>query len=153
AAGEDMYPPPEPNMEAIPLAPVPGLPSMAQQPLQPSTLPSQADYARPGLPGEQPVRQPAAAAPAPVEPERPLTPEEEILAEFAEAEADVAEAPETATAPEPATPEPAVARREREPSGPSLRFAEDLRINREPEEDERRGPRDRRRRGGARPGT
>jgi len=153
AAGEDMYPPPEPNMEAIPLAPIPGLPSMAQQPLQPSTLPSQADYARPGLPGEQPVRQAAAAAPAPVELERPLTPEEEILAEFAEVEAEVAEVPETPAASEPATPEPAVARREREPSGPGLRFAEDLRINREAEEDERRAPRDRRRRGGARPGT
>ncbi len=151
AAGEDMYPPPEPNMEAIPLAPVPGLPSMAQPAVPASVLPSQADYARPGLPGEQPVRQPAAAAaaPEPVEPERALTPEEEILAEFAETEPETAEAPAAA---EPATPEPAVARREREPSGPGLRFAEDLRINRDPEEDERRAPRDRRRRGGARAG-
>jgi N utilization substance protein A len=145
-AGEDLYPPPEPNMEAIPLAEVPGLPSVAEVPLPDEVAPSQAGYARPGLPGEgapampTPIEQPAAAAP---EREARLTPEQEVLAELQEepAAAEVEPAGPVAPAPQRRAPE--------EPGG--IRFAEELGIRREDEE-EQEGParrdQDRRRRRG-----
>ncbi|MEZ4502714.1 MAG: transcription termination factor NusA [Dehalococcoidia bacterium] len=135
--GEDLYPPPEPNMEAIPLAERPGLPGLAMPPVSDIVAPSQADYARPGLPGEQPpapVATPAAPA-VEEEPERQLTPEEEVLAEIAEQEETVEETP---TAPEPAaatTAPPAETRRERDSAAAGLRFAEDLRIERDFDDD------------------
>ena len=148
-AGEDLYPPPEPNMEAIPLAERPGLPTLGMPPVSDIVAPSQADYARPGLPGEQPA--PIAiptAAPAVEEPERQLTPEEEVLAELAEQEAAVEEAPAAAAAP---APEPVEARGPSDTAG--LRFAEDMRIERDFDDDRpgraaRPGPARRGRRGG-----
>ncbi|MFN8638003.1 MAG: transcription termination factor NusA [Dehalococcoidia bacterium] len=90
--GQDLYPPPEPNMEALPLAPLPGLPTLPPvAAAAPGSLaPSQAEYARPGLPGTQPPPEPARR----VEEERILTPEEEVLAEIAATEEEAApEAP------------------------------------------------------------
>jgi N utilization substance protein A len=139
--GEDLYPPPEPNMEAIPLAERPGLPSLPLPPVSDVVAPSQADYARPGLPGEQEA--PAPAPPAAAEPEeveRPLTPEEEVMAELAEQE-EVAEPAASAAAPEAAEPRPAG-----RPDTGGLRFAEDLRIDRDLD-DERAAPRRQPRRG------
>lgn len=129
-------------MDAIPLAPAAGIPSLPA-----AVAPSQADYARPGLPGErEPFEAPAAAE---VEP-APLTPEQEVLAEFVEpgeAEAPVEAAP-AETAPEP---QPAVAASRAGPGG--LRFAEEIGELRDIDEEggdrpARRAPR-RRRRGGA----
>ncbi|RLT26098.1 MAG: transcription termination/antitermination protein NusA, partial [Chloroflexi bacterium] len=116
-AGEDLYQPPEANMEAIPLAARPGVPSLPETPRE---LPaSQAAYARPGLPGEQ---RPAAVA-APVV-EEVLSPEVEAVAAFLEAEPAVATTAEAA-APAPAAPA-APQRRERDDRGPGgLRFGDD----------------------------
>ena len=137
--GEDLYPPPEPNMEALPLAPPPGLPVTPQPPSE--VAPSQAAYARPGLPGEQP---PDSVAEAP-EQEPTLTPEQEAVAGFDEAEAaPVVEEPAAEAA------APAAAPASERPGG--LRFAEDIGISRDvDEEDSRPQQRDRRRRrrGGA----
>ena len=79
--GEDLYPPPEPNMDAMPLAPaLPTLPTLPDV-----VAPSQAGYARPGLPGEhEPIEAPEPA---------PLTPEQEVLAEFAESTARLSRRP------------------------------------------------------------
>ena len=136
--GEDLYPPPEPNMEAVPLAPQPGLPSAPQLPSE--VAPSQAAYARPGLPGEQPPETVTAA-----EQEPTLTPEQEAVAGFQETEtAPVVEEP-AAEAAAPAAP-PASGR----PGG--LRFAEDIGIARDVDEEDSRPQqhdRRRRRRGGA----
>ena len=126
--GQDLYPPPEPSMEAVPLAASPSLPTLPAVGLATppdSTAPSQAAYARPGLPGSQP----AVAPRPPVEEERQLTPEEEVLAEIAATEeatveaaaaaAPVAEAPRTAA-----------------PAAPGgLRFGDEIRINRDLEEE------------------
>ena len=116
--GEDLYPPPEPNMEAIPLAEPADMPTIGR-PLPEEVGPSQADYARPGLPGERELEPVAAAAAEPAQ----LTPEEEVLAEFAEpaaAEAGpaAADAPAAEAAPEPVAAAP--------PSSSGLRFAEEI---------------------------
>ncbi len=146
--GEDLYPPPEPNMDAIPLAPAPALPTLPDL-----VAPSQAGYARPGLPGEHELVE------APAEP-APLTPEQEVLAEFAEpTEAEPVEeaaaAAEVAVEEAPAAPAPAPAAARSAPGG--LRFAEEIGelrdIDDEPDRPARggRGPARRRRRGGAAP--
>ncbi|MYD64615.1 MAG: transcription termination/antitermination protein NusA [Chloroflexi bacterium] len=154
--GEDLYPPPEPNMEAIPVAEPVGLPTVEVTPAGP-------DYVQPGLPGER-------AAPAPVvEEPAALTPEQEVLAEFAEPAAEVGEVAEPAAAeatPEVAEPEVAEAPAEPEPepvaaSAPrgatsGLRFAEEIGDLRDldDEDDQRRQPARRargRRRGPAQP--
>ena len=136
-SGQDLYPPPPPNMEAILLPDRPGVPTLVAPPRE--VPPSQATYARPGLPGERPpvvVAPPepvAAAAPA------ALSPEAEAVAAFRAP----AEAPSAAPTPAPTeTP-----RRPTEPGG--LRFGEELPARRELEEEG--GPRGRgpRRRGGA----
>jgi N utilization substance protein A len=132
--GQDLYPPPEPNMEALPLSAHPALPTLPSQagmpPASEFQAPSQADYARPGLPGEQaprpePVREPE---------ERQLTPEQEVLAEIVEreeAEPELAAAAASVEAPPVEEP-----RRERERATPGgLRFAEDLRIDRDIDDD------------------
>ena len=116
-AGDDLYPPPEPNMEAIPLEERPELPTLPAAAAD--MAPSQADYARPGLPGER-----SAAAPE-AEEERTLTPEQEVVADL-EQEPAAATAAEAAAAetpsPEPAP--PAAAARPAATGG--LRFAEDI---------------------------
>lgn len=147
AAGEDLYPPPEPNMDAIPLATHPGMPGAATAPAAPEEIaPSQAAYARPGLPGEgapaAPVQPPAAE-----EEEPTLTPELEVLAELedeldevAEVAEPVAEAVEAAATPS----------RPAEAGG--LRFGDEIAelVDEDDDDDDRRG-RGRRQRGG-RPG-
>ncbi len=152
--GEDLYPPPEPNMEALPVAEPVGLPSVEITPAGP-------DYVQPGLPGErvEPV------APAASEEPAPLTPEQEVLAEFAEPAAEVeepaaaeaapvAEPEVVAEAPEP-EPEPVAATTRRSAPG-GLRFAEEIGDLRDidEEEEQRRQPARRarsRRRGPAQP--
>ncbi len=132
--GEDLYPPPEPNMEALPLAPVPGLPSLPPTALAPEQVaPSQAAYARPGLPGTQPPPE----APRRVEEERHLTPEEEVLAEIVATEEPAIE--EAPAAPEVARPAASTAA----PGG--LRFGDELRIDRDIEDDRGARPAARRR--------
>ena len=154
--GGDLYPPPEPNMEAIPLAEPAGGP-LADEVLAPSGP----DYAQPGLPGERPPPPPAPAA----EP-APLTPEQEVLAELdadgaaAEAPAPAAdgEAPPIEAAAEAAAPgAPPSAEAPPAPAAPSragpggLRFAEEIGELRDIDEEEEqrrqqaRGPRGRRR--------
>ena len=134
AAGGDLYPPPEPNMEAIPLPGREGLPTLPEGvPLPPSA----ADYTRPGLPGEQ-------AQTVTAEPEPTLTPEQEVAAEFKQEEEVAAEAPAAEVVVE--------APAERAPARPAtpggLRFAEDIGGSRDIEE-EAAAPQQRRgRRGG-----
>ena len=105
-AGGDLYPPPEPTMEAIPL------PEEAHLPTLPATgevAPSQADYARPGLPGERESQEVA------------LTPEQEVVAKFEEKAAPAA----ASAGAEPAAQEaPAAPARSAATGG--LRFAEDI---------------------------
>ena len=154
--GGDLYPPPEPSMEAIPLAaPDGGLPGGAE-----ALAPAGPDYAQPGLPGERP--EPPPPAPAPGSEPVPLTPEREVVAELdatdetpapaaapPDEEAAEAEAPAPEAAPAPA---PAAASRSA-PGG--LRFAEEIGELRDIDEEEEqrraaaRGPR--RRRGPAQP--
>ena len=150
--GEDLYPPPEPSMDAIPMAEPIGLPTIELGPTGP-------DYAQPGLPGER-VEPPAPAA---VEEPAPLTPEQEVLAEFAEPAAEVAEPavaeaatpvaePEVVEAePEPEPERAAASTRRSAPGG--LRFAEEIGGLRDidEEDDQRRQPA-RRARGGRRRG-
>ncbi|MDA0271103.1 MAG: transcription termination factor NusA, partial [Chloroflexi bacterium] len=112
AAGDDLYPPPEPNMEALPLERAPSATVATVMPPAESMAPSQQAYARPGLPGER------AAAPRPAveaEPEVQLTPEQEVLAAFVDDDEPEAVAPV----------EEAPVRREREAVG-GLRFAEEI---------------------------
>ena len=151
--GEDLYPPPEPNMEAIPVEAPVGLPTVEVTPAGP-------DYVQPGLPGER-------AAPAPVvEEPAALTPEQEVLAEFAEPTTEVAEPVAAEATPEVAEPEVVETQPEPEPepvaaSAPStatsgLRFAEEIGDLRDldDEDDQRRQPARRargRRRGPAQP--
>ncbi|RJQ07518.1 MAG: transcription termination/antitermination protein NusA [Dehalococcoidia bacterium] len=131
AAGDDLYPPPEPNMEAIPIPGRAAATATAAPPPE-AIAPSQALYTRPGLPGERAVQ-----APRPAErraEEIRLTPEQEVMAEFVEEE------PETvAPAAEVTTPAPARPRTPTQPGG--LRFGEDIRdlVVDEEEEERRRG--------------
>ena len=130
-SGADLYPPPEPNMEAVPLADVPPAPTL---PPLPAAVAAGADYQRPGLPGSAPPTAPAAA---PTEPA--LTPEQEVLAGFVEEEepAPVAEAAPAPPRPQPASP------------ATGLRFAEEISgLAREEEPEDRRPPRRQRRAGG-----
>ncbi len=125
SAGEDLYPPPEPNMEAIPRSDVPLEPAL---PPLPEAVATGADYQRPGLPGSSPP--PAAPATAPPEPA--LTPEQEVLAGFVEEEPT---APLEETHPAPTRPQPAA-------PATGLRFAEEISgLAREEEPEERRPPR------------
>jgi N utilization substance protein A len=137
-SGQDLYPPPEANMEAIPLATRPGLPTLPTIPHE--APPSQAAYARPGLPGEFP----AAAVATPVAPPEaaPLSPEMEAIAAFQEEPTTVATAPE---APAPVAP---TRRDTGDRSG--LRFGDEIGERRELEEEGagRPGAPARRRRGG-----
>ena len=139
AAGEDMYPPPDTNMDAIPLV---GRESAVPAAIAiPDTIaPSQAAYARPGLPGERP----RPVAPRPVEEDEEddvqLTPEQEVLAELGEPEVIEAEAPPVERPIE--RPRPRTA-----PTPGGLRFAEEIGELAVDEEDDDRGPR---RGGGAR---
>jgi N utilization substance protein A len=144
ADGEDLYPPPEPNMDAIPLAAHPGMAATATPAPPDEIAPSQAAYARPGLPGEgapsAPVR------PTPTEEEEPtLTPEQEVLAEFVEEEETVEEVaePVAETVEVAATPS-----RSAEPGG--LRFGDEIAELVDDEDDDGRDGRGRR--GRPRPG-
>ena len=138
--GEDLYPPPEPNMEAIELEDRPGVPALAAVELPEEVAPSQAEYARPGLPCERPP-----PAPAPVAAEAaPLTPEQEVLAEFGE---------DAEPAAEPAAVEPAAAIEEppaaaaAPPAASGIRFAEEIGgLRREEDETEETTPQRGRRR-------
>ncbi|MCK9487245.1 MAG: transcription termination factor NusA [Dehalococcoidia bacterium] len=136
-AGEDMYPPPEPNMEAIPLE-RPAATAAAAPALPDSVAPSQADYARPGLPGER-TRPVPAAVPEQEEEEVRLTPEQEVLAEIVEAEEEVV----AAVAPEPEPERPARPERtERPAAAGGIRFAEEIKeIQRLDEDEDDRGVR------------
>ncbi|MEI8360340.1 MAG: transcription termination/antitermination protein NusA, partial [Deltaproteobacteria bacterium] len=133
AAGEDMYPPPDVNMEAIPLvgreAAIPAALAI------PDTIaPSQAAYARPGLPGERP--RPVAPRPTEEDEEEEvqLTPEQEVLAELVEPEAIEAEAPPVERPIE--RPRPRAA-----PTPGGLRFAEEIGELAVDDEEDDRGPR------------
>ncbi|MGE3960896.1 MAG: transcription termination factor NusA [Dehalococcoidia bacterium] len=145
-AGEDMYPPPEPNMEAIPVErPAAAAPAVETAPER--VAPSQAAYARPGLPGERPKPEVAPKPAEPVEEEIKLTPEQEILAEIVEAEPELEET--VAVAEEPERVERPRADR---PAASGLRFAEEIREVQRVDDDEETARRDRRkRRGGATP--
>ncbi|MEX2230310.1 MAG: transcription termination factor NusA [Dehalococcoidia bacterium] len=143
-AGEDLYQPPEPNMEAIPLREQPGLVAAATLELPDEVAPSISAYGRPGLPGERrtlpPPQAPTPAPARPAEEEVRLTPELEVIAELIESEEAAAAAQDVA---------PARVREERgAPTPGGLRFAEEIRDLR-PDEDEDeaagRGPRRRRR--------
>ena len=123
-AGGDLYPPPEPNMEAISLPEAAHLPTLA---VTGEVAPSQADYARPGLPGERA----AAAPPETAAQEVALTPEQEVVAEFQEGEAPVAASAEA----EPAAQE-AGAAPVRPAAAGGLRFAEDIGGRRELDEED-----------------
>ena len=123
--GEDLFQPPEPNMEAIPLADRPGVPTLAQLPPR-EVAPSQALYARPGLPGERP----AALAPA-RESEVPLSPEREAIATYLDQDV-LAVALGGAEAPAAAAPA-APARRDT-PDRSGLRFGDDV-VRRELEDE------------------
>jgi len=139
-AGDDLYPPPEPNMEAIPLAERPGLPTLPETSAE--IAPSQADYARPGLPGERVSAEPPVEELEPV-----LTPEQEAVSGL-----EPEEAASTTAEPEPA--EPAAASAEPTRSAAGLRFAEDIRVPRELNtEDEQRQQAPRRSRRGRRGGA
>ncbi|MGE0228008.1 MAG: transcription termination factor NusA [Dehalococcoidia bacterium] len=148
-AGQDLYPPPRPNMEAIPLAERPGLPTLPPVPRE--VAPSQAPYARPGLPGERPPAPPVEVAVA-AEPEEaaPLPPEVEAIAAFQEPPA----AAVVATPEAPAAPAAPAAPRRTEAGPGGLRFGEEVGERRElDEEGPRRGgpPARRGRRGGTTP--
>ncbi len=146
AAGDDLYPPPEPNMDPIPVREHAAIPAVAEAEAE-VAAPAGPDYARPGLPGEGAPATPepvAAEAPAAAEEEVRLTPEQEIIAELVEEEPEaVAPAPPVE---EPVQPAP---RRREEPGG--LRFGDEIRDRQLEEEEERERERQsgRRRRGGA----
>lgn len=130
-------------MEAIPVARPAAAAVPTEMPAAPDTIaPSQAAYARPGLPGERVRPEPVVAEPEVVEEEVRLTPEEEILAELGELEEPAVQEPvaevETETAPAPPR------RVTRDESG--LRFGDEIRelVIDEDEEDARRNRRRRR---------
>jgi transcription termination/antitermination protein NusA len=136
-AGDDLHPPPEPNMEPIPLAEHVAIPSQAPIEAAEEVAPSQAAVATPGLPGTE---QPAPEAPAAeATDEVKLTPEQEILAEFAEEEP--AAVVETA----PAKEERVVAPPSEREDPSVLRFADEVRELRVAEEEEAERERERRR--------
>lgn len=122
-------------MEAIPVERAAAA-AVEVAPLPDIVAPSQAAYARPGLPGERAPLTPRPVAPKREEDEEDvrLTPEQEVLAAFVEED-------EEPVAAAPAAEAPVAPRREREsPTG--LRFAEeigDLRIEEEDADAVRRG--------------
>jgi len=140
AAGEDMFAPPEPNMEAIPVDRAAAAAASAGAQTTDAVAPSQAAYARPGLPGEFPKPE---VAPVPTEEEIRLTPEQEILAEIVDEEPEVEETAAVAEEPE------RVERpRSDRPAASGLRFAEEIREVQRVDDDEEANRRDRRRRRG-----
>jgi N utilization substance protein A len=147
AAGEDMYPPPDANMEAIPLV---GRESAAPAALVPpdTIAPSQAAYARPGLPGERP--RPVAPRPVEEEEEVRLTPEQEVLAELGEVEVEVQVVEEVAPVEAPRPIERPRSRSAPTPGG--LRFAEEIGELQVDDDEEERAPRRGARGPAARPG-
>jgi len=144
-ASEDLHPPPEPNLDPILLAEHAAIPSQTTATLPDEMAPSQAAYAQPGLSGEEsPIA--AEIAPDAAEAEPQLTPEQEILAEFADEEpVAVIESP-------PVEEEKIVARPSEREDPSVLRFADEVRELRLAEEEEQERERERRRgrrRGGA----
>ena len=137
-AGDDLYPPPEPNMSAVPLAELTDMPTL---PGTAAGAPLSADYTRPGLPGERPAAETAEA-------EHALTPDQEIVAAFDETATDVpAEAPVVTESDAEPDAEPDAAPTRRAPTvGGGLRFAEDIGGERDIE-DEGAAPQQRQRRG------
>jgi N utilization substance protein A len=139
-AGDDLHPPPEPNMDPIPLPEHVAIPSQPVG-LPDEVAPSQAAYARPGLPGEG---SPIAPQPevAEVAETVKLTPEQEFVAEEP-----------AATIEAPAVEEERIIAPPSEQEDPSvLRFADEVRELRLAEEEEQERERERRRgrrRGGA----
>ncbi|MEX2374997.1 MAG: hypothetical protein WD942_05340, partial [Dehalococcoidia bacterium] len=150
-AGEDMYPPPEPNMEAIPIErPTASVAAGLAAPEQPMA-PSQAAYAQPGLPGERTRTAPGTPVREQEDEEIRLTPEQEVLAEIIETEDEIDE-PEAVEA---ETERPARTERPAAAAG-GLRFAEEIReVQRLDDEGEETRGRDRRRtrRGSPTPAT
>jgi transcription termination/antitermination protein NusA len=142
-AGEDLYQPPEPNMEAIPLREHAGLP-VREMMLEPpeEVAPSISVYGRPGLPGERPMtperheREKRERA----EEAARLTPELEVLAELGEEQPEL-EAPVVSREERPRAATPVA------PGG--LRFAEEIRELRPETEEEEEARRVRGGRGGA----
>lgn len=136
-------------MEAIPVERAAAA-SAAVETAPERVAPSQAAYARPGLPGEHPKPE---VAPAPVEEEEVrLTPEQEILAEIVEAEPEVEEAVAEAVAAEPEPPVRVERPRADRPAAGGLRFAEEIREVQRSEDEDEANRRDRRkRRGGTTP--
>ncbi len=130
-AGQDLYQPPRPNMDAIPLAERPGLPTLPEAPRE--VAPSQAAYARPGLPGEHPVAPPQPRVEAA---EETLPPEVEAVAAFVETPAAVPER-EPAAATTAAAPEAPVRRAPEPRTGApgGLRFGEEVTERRELDEE------------------
>ena len=129
AAGDDLYPPPEPNIDPIPVREHLAVPS-TPEPVEATE--AAADYASPGLPGEgaPAIPEPIAAEAPAVEETVHLTPEQEIAAEFVEEEP-------AAVAPAPVVEEPApTSRRREEPGG--LRFGDGARERQIEEEEEER---------------
>ena len=126
AAGDDLYPPPEPNMEAIPVREHAAIPST------PGAVAEDQDYASADLSDEgvAATMQAVAAAATDTEEAVRLTPEQEILAEFVEEEATDALAP---TAPVEESDAPAAPRRE---DTGGLRFGDDIRERQIEEEEE-----------------
>ncbi|HJM75602.1 MAG TPA: transcription termination factor NusA [Dehalococcoidia bacterium] len=129
-AGGNFYPPPEPNMDAIPLPGREGLPTLADGA---PGAPSAADYTRPGLPGEQAQL---------VDAEPTLTPEQEAVAEFTEEPAAAAEeAPAAEVVAEPEVVERPTAR----PAAPGgIRFGEEIGGSRDIEDETASQPQPRR---------
>jgi len=125
AAGDDFYPPPERHSGAVLL---PEQEGTATATVPRSIAPSQATYARPGLPGEGAPMTPARTEPTPAEAPA-LAPEQEAVAAFRGAE----------TAEE----EPAAVfeREMRREEARGLRFAEEIRDLPELDEESRRAGR------------
>ena len=143
AEGADLYPPPEPSMDALPVREHAAIPSVDDG--EDAAVTDGPDHPRPSLPGEG-----ATATPEPLEAPAAedggrLTPEQEILAEFVEAEPE-------ATAPAPVEEASAPAHRSSLDTG-GLRFGDGIRERQVEEEEERERERERQtgrnRRGGA----
>ena len=127
-AGDDLHPPPEPNLEPIPLAEHAAIPShpAAELPDQAATPQAMAAPTDEQAPDEAAVE------------EVKLTPEQEILAEFAEEPAAVVE-------PAPVQEERVVAPPSEREDPSVLRFADEVRELRLAEEEEQERERERRR--------
>jgi N utilization substance protein A len=138
-AGEDLYPPPEPNMEAIAVREHAAIPSTGEAVSEVHATPDLSDD------GVAATAESIAAAAADTEDAVRLTPEQEILAEFVEEEAPESIAP-AAPVEEPAAP---TTPRSEDTGG--LRFGDDIRERQieEEEESQREAQPRRGRRGGA----